>query len=85
MAFRNEARLTPFRHHRARYAQKQRATSGKRIRLDKRLLQPRATLGNTVNRIVAPKGAGSSPVGHPPRFGIAKQNRWKGKVSRFEH
>src|SRR5215210_2670516 len=30
-----------------------------------RFLQPTATLGNTCQRIVAPKGAGSSPVGHP--------------------
>ena len=37
---------------------------------DKRLLQPAATLRNGRRRIVAPKGAGSSPVGLIP--GLAK-------------
>jgi hypothetical protein len=35
--------------------------------------------------IVAPKGAGSSPVGHPPMFRIGKPNRRKTKESRYKH
>ena len=38
--------------------------------LGKPILQFRATLGNRCRRIVAPKIAGSSPVGHPFRFRI---------------
>src|SRR5829696_9193349 len=45
--------------------QKHLATTSKEIGLDKRFLQPAATLRNRCRRIVAPKGAGSSPVGHP--------------------
>jgi hypothetical protein len=37
----------------------------KEIRLHKRFLQHPATYGNGIWRIVAPKGAGSSPLGHP--------------------
>ena len=35
--------------------------------------------------IVAPKVAGSSPVGHPPRFRIDKPNSQKAKESRYKH
>ena len=42
------------------------ATASKENGLDKRLLQPTATSRNRCRRIVAPKVAGSSPVGHPP-------------------
>jgi hypothetical protein len=35
------------------------------VRGDKRFPQHQATLRDGVSRIVAPKGAGSSPVGHP--------------------
>src|SRR5215216_345886 len=45
--------------------QKQWATVSKEIGLDKPIVQRSATLGNRCRRIVAPKGAGSSPVGHP--------------------
>src|SRR5215218_3457895 len=41
------------------------ATASKRIGLDKLILQHTATRGNRCRRIVAPEGAGSSPVGHP--------------------
>jgi hypothetical protein len=34
---------------------------------------------------VAPKGAGSSPVGHPSTFRIDKPNRQKAKESRYKH
>ena len=44
----------------------------KEIGLDKPILQRTATPGNRHRRIVAPKVAGSSPVGHPPRFPIGK-------------
>ncbi len=37
-----------------------------RIGLDKPILQRTASRGNRCRRIVAPKVAGSSPVGHPP-------------------
>jgi hypothetical protein len=36
-------------------------------------------------RIVAPKVAGSSPVGHPSRFGLSMPNRRKAKESQYKH
>jgi hypothetical protein len=39
-----------------------------KIGLSEPLLQHRATPGNKSQRIVAPKVAGSSPVGHPPEL-----------------
>jgi hypothetical protein len=48
--------------------QKPLATTSKEVGLDKRFLQRTATPGNKSRRIVAPKVAGSSPVGHPPEF-----------------
>ena len=45
-----------------------------RIGLDKLFLQPSATLGDRCRRIVAPKVAGSSPVGHLPIVRICKPN-----------
>src|SRR5215207_9158778 len=44
-----------------------------------------ATPGSRCQRIVAPKGAGSSPVGHPSTFRIDKPNRQKAKESRYKH
>jgi hypothetical protein len=41
------------------------ATASNAIGLSKPILQRTATRGNTSRRIVAPKVAGSSPVGHP--------------------
>src|SRR5919107_238126 len=41
------------------------ATVSKEVGLDTPLLRPTATRRNTCRRIVAPKGVGSSPVGHP--------------------
>ena len=35
------------------------------------------------HRIVAPKVAGSIPVGHPPEFRIGKPKTRKGEVSRY--
>ena len=49
----------------------------KRIGLSKPVLQHRATPGNRYRRIVAPKVAGSSPVGHPRGFGLLKRNTRK--------
>jgi hypothetical protein len=43
------------------------ATTSKEIGLDKAIVQHSATPRNVCRRIVAPEGAGSSPVGHPPR------------------
>src|SRR3712207_8652784 len=40
--------------------------------------------GNRCRRIVAPKGAGSSPVGHPPRNALDKPNISKRGKSRKE-
>ena len=54
--------------------QKRRETTSKGIGLDKQFLQRTATTRNGCQRIVAPKGAGSSPVGHPPVFRIGKAN-----------
>ena len=48
-----------------RNTQRQQATASKEIGLDKPILQRVATCRNACRRIVAPKGAGSSPVGHP--------------------
>jgi hypothetical protein len=45
--------------------QKHWATISKQSGLDKRFMQHRASCCNKVRRIVAPKVAGSSPVGHP--------------------
>ena len=45
--------------------QKRRATTSKEIGLDMPILQHTATSRNRSRRIVAPKVAGSSPVGHP--------------------
>ncbi len=45
--------------------QKRRATTSKETGLDKRFMQRTAIPGYRGRRIVAPKGAGSSPVGHP--------------------
>jgi hypothetical protein len=42
-----------------------RATTSEEMGLDKPILQPQATPRNRCRRIVAPKVAGSSPVGHP--------------------
>jgi hypothetical protein len=55
--------------------QKQGATASKENGLDKPILQRTATPGNGCRRIVAPKVAGSSPVGHPPEFRIGKANQ----------
>jgi len=46
--------------------QKRRAIPSKEIGLSKPILQHLATSGNRCPRIVAPKVAGSIPVGHPP-------------------
>jgi hypothetical protein len=40
---------------------------------------------NRCQRIVAPKVAGSSPVGHPSVFRIGKPETRNGKESRYEH
>ena len=53
--------------------QKPRATGSKEIGLSMLVLQPSATRGNVCRRIVAPKGAGSSPVGHPPRKPVVRR------------
>src|SRR5215218_1864209 len=45
--------------------QKRQATASKEIGLSKPFLQHLATPRNRCQRIVAPKVAGSSPVGHP--------------------
>src|SRR5215217_1197531 len=57
-----------------RNTQKQRATASKEIGLNKPILQPIATPRNRCRRIVAPKVAGSSPVGHPSIYRIGKAN-----------
>src|SRR5215203_80675 len=44
-----------------------------------------ATPGSRCQWIVAPKGAGSSPVGHPSTSSIGKPNRRKSKESRYKH
>ena len=49
--------------------QKHRATASKEIGLSKPILQRMAMPRNRSRRIVAPEGAGSSPVGHPPLQG----------------
>ena len=64
--------------------QKQRSTTSKEICLHKPILRPVATRGNVCRRIVAPKVAGSSPVGHPPTFRIGMPNRQKAKESRYK-
>src|SRR5215204_552389 len=46
------------------------ATASKQFAIDKPILQRTATRGDVCRRIVAPKGAGSSPVGHPCRRGV---------------
>jgi hypothetical protein len=51
----------------------------------KPILQRMATHYNRCRRIVAPEGAGSSPVGHPSTFRIDKPNRRKTKESRYKH
>jgi hypothetical protein len=53
--------------------------------LSKPILQHPATPRNRCQRIVAPKDAGSSPVGHPPTFRIGKPNSQKAKESRYKH
>jgi hypothetical protein len=54
-----------FRHHSERYTQKQLATVSKEIGLDKQILPHPETPRNRCRRIVAPKVAGLSAVGHP--------------------
>ena len=49
--------------------QKRGATASKGIPLDKAILQRTATPRNRCRWIVAPKAAGSNPVGHPPSAG----------------
>jgi hypothetical protein len=48
-----------------RNTQKERATASKEIGLSKPILQRTATSRTKCRRIVAPKGAGSIPVGQP--------------------
>src|SRR5215212_8558410 len=68
-----------------RYTQKQQATVSKEICLDKLILQHPATPRNGCRRIVAPEGAGSSPVGHPPTSRIGIPNRHIAEQSRYRH
>jgi hypothetical protein len=63
--------------HSERYTQKHWATAGKENGLSKPILQRTATPRNMIPRIVAPEGAGSSPVGHPFRFRIRKPDTRK--------
>jgi hypothetical protein len=55
--------------------QKRRATISNDFGLDKPILQRWATPRNGCQRIVAPKVAGSSPVGHPPILPANEQKR----------
>jgi hypothetical protein len=49
------------------------------------ILLRKRTDQDMARRIVAPEGAGSSPVGHPLRFRIDKPNRRETKESRYKH
>ncbi len=60
--------------------QKRWATTSKEIGLSKPILQRTATPRNRCRRIVAPKVAGSIPVGHPFIYRIGKRKTWGRKV-----
>jgi hypothetical protein len=69
-------------HHRGRFARRCWLLPHARFGSDKPILQLAATHGNLCRRIVAPKVAGSSPVGHPLRFRIGKPDTRKWSMLR---
>jgi hypothetical protein len=78
----NLLKMTPVRHGVA-VAHRRRDTVTSIEELKER--QRPATPRNRCRRIVTPKGAGSSPVGHPSTFRIDKPNKRKTKETRYKH